>query len=511
MSKTIKKNSPVLTVAFMMAATLISKGLGMLRITFMAQHYGTGIEAQAFTEASHIPLTIFELVLGAAILGCFIPVYNGIKDENGAAEKFASVFFNTILLVTSAIALFGILFSEIIIELMAGGLDTETKILAVKLLRIMFPMIIFIGSTYTAVGIMQSKGKYMLPAAVSMFSNGFIVIYLIFADKLLGSYAIYGLSVVYVISWFIQLITLAIPLLIGGYKYYPVLNFRDSNLIKSIKMALPVIMGSWLGPLSVIVGLYFAVYVDFSGAVSVFDYSYTTYMIVAGTLTYSICNYAFPLLSKSEGEEWAMIVRGGFTASAAIILPFAAALFILSGEAISVLYLRGKFSVESAAETVRTIRFMIPSLAFFSVIEICNRIFYSKKMTIPPAVAAGGGIIANIIVSFLSVKYFNSSGTGAVGLGYTAGLTIAAAVIVIFFAKNIKGVVGKQFFYNLIKIIIGALLSTAVMKLVYTLLKNDPYVSSEIKNILIAAIVLVSGGAVYFVSLKLFKVKFKKL
>ena len=56
------------TVLSMVAAMVLSKGLGMVRSMCMAAAYGTGYEANAFSAASRIPLSFFDLLFSAAIL-----------------------------------------------------------------------------------------------------------------------------------------------------------------------------------------------------------------------------------------------------------------------------------------------------------------------------------------------------------------------------------------------------------------------------------------------------------
>ena len=57
-----KKNTAVKTVIFMMAVTVFSKVLGMLRGILLASAYGTGMEATAFSTASRIPLSFFDSI-----------------------------------------------------------------------------------------------------------------------------------------------------------------------------------------------------------------------------------------------------------------------------------------------------------------------------------------------------------------------------------------------------------------------------------------------------------------
>ena len=70
----------------MVFAMILSKGLGMLRGVLLANHYGINMEANAFSTASRIPLAFFDMLFSAAILGCFIPVYNSFKSEQNTFD-----------------------------------------------------------------------------------------------------------------------------------------------------------------------------------------------------------------------------------------------------------------------------------------------------------------------------------------------------------------------------------------------------------------------------------------
>ena len=496
------------TVVFMMATTVIAKALGMLRGMLTASRYGTGMTAQAFSEASHISLTLFDLAFGAALLGCFIPIYNTLNREDGHADEFARVFLNLILLVTTALAGVGMTPADGIIALLAPGFDAVTRKMAVRLLRVMFPMIVFTGSAYTLVGVMQSKGRYMLPAAVSAVSNAGVIVYLLFFDAVLGENSIYGLAAAYVFSWFIQFITLAIPLRASGFRFLSVRRDTSPEVVsalkKAVKMAPPIMIGSWLAPVGVLSGLYFASFIDVSGAVTVFDYTYAVYVIIAGTLTYSICNYAFPFLSRlgnGEDEEWSRVVRSGLLSSAAIILPCTTAVFILAGEGVTLLYLRGEFTARDVSETVNALRYMVIGMPAFAFIEIVNRVFYSKKAAYIPMIAALSGIGANLTASALLVGV-EEMRVGSVGLGNAIGLTTAAAVLAVFLLLRTQ-VINRELIITLIKLTASSLLSGVIMTVVYRLIGNDYYTAGVLGNIICSSLIVICGGAVYFLTIKL--------
>ena len=134
------------TVALMMLATVVAKGLGLFRQVLMASTYGTSSDANVFSVASQIPLQFFDLLFATAISGCFIPAYNSFKrGKNGEispeADDFSCSFFNFILIATGVLALLGIALASPIASLL-GFESTSDKQLAAELMRIMFPMII---------------------------------------------------------------------------------------------------------------------------------------------------------------------------------------------------------------------------------------------------------------------------------------------------------------------------------------------------------------------------------
>lgn len=504
---------PVSTVAFMMTATIIAKALGMLRGMQIASRYGTGMAAEAFNTALQIPLNLFDFAFGAAILGCFIPVYNSFKQEDRAADEFAHVFMNLVILATAMLALIGILFADSIIALITPGLGSDTKKLAAQLLRIMFPMIVLIGNTYLFVGVLQSRGRYLLPAAVSAVSNAGVIVYLLFFDPLLGKNSIYGLAAAYVISWLIQLLTLAIPLFTSGFKFFYSLSSVKQSVLnagpalkRAIKMTPPIIIGAWLAPAGLLSGVYFASSVKLNGvgSVTVFSSAYYIYLIIAGTLTYSICNYAFPLLSRlgnENGVMWRKVVRSGITSSAAIIIPSAIAVYILAGEGVAVLYMRGEFGVQAARETADTLRFMSFGMPAFAFIEIINRVFYSKSMVYVPMIAAICGVVLNISASALFI-HIEPLRVGAVGLGYAVGQTAAAAVLAVFLFRK-TNVINKVLVIMLLKLTAASLLSGTAMIMMYKLIGNDLYTAGVVHNVINSFIVVSAGAVIYFTAIKL--------
>ena len=511
----------VRTVAVMMGATVIAKLLGMLRGVLQANAYGTTYQANAFTAASKLPLAFFDMLLAAAVLGCFIPVYNSFKEkaEDGTssqeADNFACIFLNLIILLCGVLAIIGIVFAEPLIRLITNGLDEATVSLAVTLTRIMFPLVIFTGAAYTLVGVLQSKGSFIAPALISAVSNSGVVFYLAFLNSPLGENGIYGLAIAYMLSWLVQLLTLILPLKKKGFSYKLLLDFKNPALKRAVKMAPPIMIGSWLAPVGTLLGQYFAANVTASGALpgatTVFDYANNIYIIIAGTLTYSICNYTFPKISKlsasGNAEEFFATVRSGLTSALFITVPFMAAAMVLAGEGISIVYLRGEFNAEDAFYTARALRFILPAMPLFCVTELFSRVFYAKNMPRVPMYAALGGIGANLAVG-ATLTGLNLFDIGAVGAANAAGQAVSALILLSFAARRIHGLLNCKLALSVLKIVLGGGIVYLSCTVVSGIIGTSPYALPFMTNVINALIIFIPAVVLYLAFTKLAKVKF---
>ncbi len=517
--KNTKPKSAILTVLSMIFAMILSKGLGLIRSVCMAAAYGTEYEANAFSAASRIPLTFFDLLFSAAILGCFIPVYNSFKedgDEKKAvrdADTFACVFLNFILLLTGILSVVGMLFAPQIIALITPNLPPETAALASSLLRIMFPMILFTGAAYTMVGILQSKERYFLPSMISAISNlGVILYFLLFNDRL-GDKAIYGLAVAYLFAWGLQFLTLFVPLAKMRFPYRPILDFKNPALRRALKMTPPIMIGSWLAPIGILIGTGFASGLADGASVTVFDYAINVNNIITGILTYGICNFMFPRLSRMNvsGDKAAFTssARAGILSSLAIVLPVMAAVLCLSEEGVSLLYLRGAFTPDDAVATAHALRFFALGMPAFCLCEIVQRVMYARMSVSVPMVASLAGGAVNLLVTDLLVTLTGSSATvGWIALGNTAGLWTCALVLIAALFRTVPDVVRNGFFLNLLKLASLTVLSFASMAGIARLLGNAPTAAGMSVNLLVCAAVFVPAAILYLVGLKVLRVSF---
>ena len=503
---TDKKKRSALTVAFMILAMIISKVLGMFRGVLLASAYGITEDATAFSTASRIPLSFFDIVFASAILGCFIPVYNSFsKDNSKGKNEFTSIYLNFMLLLTGALSVLGMIFAPEILKLIAPDLIPETAKTAAYLLRVMFPLIVFAAASYTLVGVLQSNGKFIAPAFISAVSNLLVIVYFLFFNEIFG---IKGLAFSYTLGWVVQLLTLALSLSKKEYSYKLLFNFKNSAFIKALKLTPFIIMGSWLAPVCMLISMRAALSTGINGAVPSFEYSINLFTVITGITTYGICNYIFPELSTLASNEdnagFLKTCRTGLSASLLMTVPISACVFSLAPYAVCIIYKRGEFDTEAARQVTLILRALVPGMIGFTLTEVLSRVFYARKTPKYPVISVCIGIAVNAVLAYVLCGVLDF-GLGALGLSYSAAILGAGALMTFLASTCMKGFFDLSYFVNFIKIVVSGAVSCAVMYFVSGIIANSPFEQGIFINIICAVLSALVGILVYFVLLVLLR------
>ena len=490
----MSENKAVKTVSLIIVATAFSRILGFVRQQFLVAIYGES--SALFMTPLRISQDFFELFLGAAVLGVFIPVYNSFEDER-EKEHFANIFLNAVLLATGLLALAGIIFARQIIGF--TGFDAESADIMTGLLRILFPMVIFMGAIYTFIGILQSKGEFLAPALVSAFSNCAIILYFVFLDRHFG---LAGLSVVFVISWMVQLLTIVVPLIRKKYRYRFIVDLKNPALARSVKAALPITAGAWLVPVGMLAGIYFtSIFERDEFYATAFNISMNLFLLLTGLLAHGVCNYIFPKLAQSANSEhdFAEILKSGLSGLIFIMAPVACIAYVLRGEAFAVLFMRGEFTPELTAATADMFAPLAPAVVLFALIELLNRVFYSKNLAKFPMAAALAGICVNFALCYI---FINVLGLAPAYITVASMACQGAAVIILIIAlrSKIRGALNKKFLANIAKIVLSAGIMLIIISVLYLAIGNDAFVPGAaglLRNIGVALAVSAAGLAAY--------------
>lgn len=491
------------TVGFIFVAIVLSKLLGLLRGSAVALFYGTDYVASAYSMASQIPVNFFDMILGSAVSSAFIPVYNRFSETDGRkrADSFASRFINLIAVVTVLISAIGMVFAPQIIKIMGSGMAPEAAKLASQLLKIMFPIVIFTGLAFSLVGILQSLGEFKIPALMSLISNLVCIVYLFTMNERFG---IYGLSAALLVGWALQFIILIYPAKKRGFSYSLKSGFADSGFKDVAKLALPVLLASWVQPINTMVNISIASGLGDGSGIAVLDYANKLYIIAASAFSMAVTNYIFPKLSRlgvsGNKKEWSDTLGSSVRTVMFVVLPIMIVFLAGSEEIIRIIYERGQFGEQSVKMTASVLRFYSLGMIWYALQEIFNKAFYSVMDSKTPVISAVGGIVINVILSYI---LSGSMGTSGLALAASVSAFLCSIFSFIMLKRKTDGMKNLSILKMIICGLLGLTACIIARRFALGIIGTNGFVSTATVLLICAA----ACGLVYLASAFLLKVK----
>ena len=237
-----EKKGLLTSISYVMIIMLLSRVLALVSSSMYVSVFGTeDVYINIYSYAVTIPNTIFNC-FGTTLSTIVIPIYaSHIANKNyDGAKRFADNVITVASVFTLLLVLCGMALSFVLPKF--TGFDSpESYSFAVKALMILMPVMLFYGLNYIFQGMLQSVGKYFMPAFVSAPGSIIIIVYvLLFADK----YGVMGLVVVTALGLSLQALLLIPPLIRSGYRYKVRFDLKDDDMKSAFRMMLPVFLGA---------------------------------------------------------------------------------------------------------------------------------------------------------------------------------------------------------------------------------------------------------------------------
>lgn len=451
------------SAVFMVIATVMAKALGLVRDMLVAANYGSTVEAIAYDAASRLPILLFDFVIGGVVTAAFIPIFNEIlvKEGRERAFEFTDRYITLILLITTVITVLGVVLAPFLVEIMIPDAVADAKILAVDLTRIMFPMVIFTGLAFAFVGVLLSLGEFRIPAIISLVSNGVIVVYLFTLNK---TYGVIGLSLSMVLGWLVQALVQVPRLNMLGYRYRPRLDLASRYIKEALFGALPILLGTWTGPVCSLINTSFASGIEGGRAVTALGYANRFYTIIIGVFSYVATNLLFPFIAKAsasgEKKEANKLMLSSVRILMLVIIPITAGLIVLAKPLVSVIYERGEFGASDTEMTAAALGFYTVGMVFAAANEVLTKTFFARKRFYVPMFASLIACSVNFALVFPLRRVF-----GIGGIALASGIAVAIGCIFNYLAllKSDKVLFVKNDFVHIIKMLISASVMAAAV------------------------------------------------
>ncbi|MCL2216843.1 MAG: murein biosynthesis integral membrane protein MurJ [Defluviitaleaceae bacterium] len=444
----MKEKPLVTTVGLMMIIALAGKVMGLMRDRLIGVHYGTySIEGIAFTQASLLPRLFLDIMFASVFSASFIPVFSGLLTTKGkkAAFDLAARFIAIIGFLTMVVTILGILFAAPLYTVFFEGdyASAEIREMGIHLLRRMFPLMILSGLAFSLAGVLQSMGEFNIPSAMSVASNGVILLYFFF---LIDRFGVEGLAVAFLIGWLMQIV-IQVPFLIRNGFRLNLKNlavwrtFKDPEIRKIARLTLPVMVATWLAPVNLLVNGRAAMdlYGGEHGYMAI-NFANTLYTIVTGLFVLSLANVLLPKLSAlaAKGDLVAFVefLRSSLRGMVFILLPMAFGIMAISRPLVRLVFEGGRFDATSVEITAQALFFLAMGILGFGMQIILSRACYALQNGRAPLVTAVFAMVLNLILSFTLAPVLE---IGGVALASAISISAAGLGLFILLRRRLAG------------------------------------------------------------------------
>ena len=297
------------------ASVMLRRATGLVREIVMARLFGAGMVLDTFLLGFRIPNLARDLFAEGALSSAFIPTFTEYltKRSKKEAEELANLVATMIIIVVGAFCLLGTVFSPQLVSLLAPGFkDVPGKYeLAVTLTRIMFPFLLLVALAAQAMGVLNARNRFAIPALASSFFNvGSLGIGLSlghFLGPTFGFGLIEGMAIGVVCGGALQLLCQMPALRREGFRFRLRINWSDPGLRRILRMMGPAIIGAAAVQINVMVNTNFASQIEdpirgADGPVSWLSCAFRFMQLPLGVFGVAIASATLPSISRSAAS-----------------------------------------------------------------------------------------------------------------------------------------------------------------------------------------------------------------
>jgi putative peptidoglycan lipid II flippase len=341
---------------------LLSKLIGLIRERIFAHYFGNSMAADAFKAAFRIPNMLQNLFGEGVLSASFIPVYARLNAEerHEEATRTAAAIFALLVLVASLLVLLGVLLTPLLIDLIAPGFHGETRLLAIQLVRILFPGAALLVLSAWCLGILNSHRRFFLSYAAPVIWNLAMIATLVWQGRRLFAHGItaattaeprlaVALAVGSVIGSALQFVVQipAVLRLLSPLRWKA--TFRSEHVRTIVHNFFPVFLSRGVVQVSAFVDQILASLLP-TGAVAALSYAQTINQLPVSLFGMAVSAAELPAMSAALGtpEQIAAKLRARLAAGlgqiAWFVVPSAVAFVVLGDVIVAAIYRTGHFN-----------------------------------------------------------------------------------------------------------------------------------------------------------------------
>jgi len=397
--------------------TMLSRVLGLLRDMVIAGFIGASANADAFFVAFKIPNFLRRLFAEGAFSQAFVPVLADYKEQGlqqavkELVDRVAGVLGGTLLSITTL----AILAAPLVAALFAPGFvsQPEKYRLTTEMIRITFPYLLLISMTGFCGAILNSYGRFAVPAFTPVFLN----LSMIFAATVASPWfeePVFALAWGVFFAGLIQLLFQLPSLYRLELVPRPVFDTRHEGVRRILKLMVPALFGVSVSQINLLLDTVLASFLP-TGSVSWLYYSDRLAELPLGVFGIAIATVILPNLSAhraaSREGQFAFTLDWAMRSVLLIGVPAAVALILLAEPILITLFQYGALTPRDVAMAALSLRAYSLGLVAFMLVKVLAPGYYARQDTATPVKIGIVAMVANMLMNLAFVLplmwYFN--------------------------------------------------------------------------------------------------------
>ena len=410
---------------------MLSRVLGLVRDVVIAAFVGASANADAFFVAFKIPNFLRRLFAEGAFAQAFVPVLADYKEQGSVAaakalvDRVAGVLGGTLLLITSL----AILAAPLVASVFAPGFISQPEkfLLTAGMIRITFPYLLLISMTGFCGAILNSYGRFAVPAFTPVFLN----LSLIFAATVAAPWfeePVFALAWGVFFAGFIQLLFQLPSLYRLELVPRPIWDTKHEGVRRILKLMVPALFGVSVSQINLLLDTVLASFLP-TGSVSWLYYSDRLAELPLGVFGIAIATVILPNLSAhraaSREGEFSLTLDWAVRSVLLVGVPAAVALVILAQPILISLFQYGELSAHDVAMSSLSLQAYSLGLMAFMLVKVLAPGYYARKDTATPVKIGIAAMVVNMVLNLALVlplmHYWNIG-----HLGLALATTLAA-------------------------------------------------------------------------------------
>jgi putative peptidoglycan lipid II flippase len=414
----------------LMASSLLSRVIGLVKVSYIAWLFGKGMDADAFNAAFVLPDMIAYFLVGGTASITFVSILTRYRETGREEEgqRSLSVILTTMYLVLGGAIVLAEIFAPWYIHWWFPGFDAEKAALCVKLTRILLPaqLFFFAGGVFGAVLLVRKQFSVQAVTPL-IYSLGTIVGGLLLVRRLgVTSLAIGTLGGAFLGPFLLN----AIFARRMGTRYRVLLDWRDPGLREWVRLSIPLMVGISLVSADSWIIAHFASRT--AGAVSLMTYAKQLFNAPMAILAQAAGAASMPffasLWSQQRRYEFATGVADSVSRVVALGLLAGSAMAALAVPLVELSFMRGRFSLNDARMCAAYFAVFSISLFLWSAQAIYSRAFFAAGNTFLPMAA---GTVITLASWPVYAALYHLYGVMGLAIASNLGITVQTVTLAV--------------------------------------------------------------------------------